>query len=477
MAKKFFVFLLSFLFLISTSFFYKISIKADDGPDDEWFHKQIIVNRTDIGYSDVRVPNVEVTSNGTILLCFEARTGADFSENDIYLYRSYDGGDNWVSENWIEEIPGGHSNSANANPFFLQDDTRDRLYFFMTERKTDVQTSTYMYWRYSDDNGATWSDWTDITSLKPSYVTDADGYAWTGCGGAVSDNGTIYFACSGRDNTDTHYPFVIRSWDGENFHLAGHVRDTGAQEYNEDSLAIQENGSLSMFARDQDSGGIGLFVSHDDGTSWSFDKQLFTAPPAATGSKNHGRTYTKEPTHRMILAFTNSTDRDDITLIVSYDGGYNWSYSQQVHSSEYVCYPSIAFTDNGTILCTYEESHPGVDKIYFTRCNLEWITSSNDYLSEDEEIEFISIDGGTNNTVNRSNNPTINWTVVSNTSQYHLEIDNNSDFSSPEVNYTDINEANYPTNCYINETRVSFILPVSYENYSYYYYRVRAYSI
>jgi len=91
-----------------------------------------------------------------------------------------------------------------------------------------------------------------------------------------------------------------------------------------------------------------------------------------------------------------------------------------------------------------------------------------------EIIQFISIENSVNETTIYTSTPTINWTTVTDASQYHLEIDNNADFSSPEINYTDINQWNYPSNCNINSTRVSFTLPTGLSEYNKYYMRVRA---
>jgi len=89
--------------------------------------------------------------------------------------------------------------------------------------------------------------------------------------------------------------------------------------------------------------------------------------------------------------------------------------------------------------------------------------------------QFISIDGQENETTIYDSTPAINWSVVNNTSQYWLQIDNNEDFSSPEINLTDINQYNYPANCEINATRVSFTLPNALPSYNNYYMRVKAY--
>ena len=98
------------------------------------------------------------------------------------------------------------------------------------------------------------------------------------------------------------------------------------------------------------------------------------------------------------------------------------------------------------------------------------------YSRSGDTLQFISIDDGTNGTTIYNSTPTINWTVVADTSQYNLQIDNNADFSSPEINITDINQYNYPSNCAINSTRVSFTLPTGLVSYDTYYMRVITYT-
>ena len=480
MNKKLIFAILSFVSIFCSIFssIYFIEVAKADVPEDEWFTKQTIATASGLGYNDIRIVNVEVSSNGTIFLCFEARTGSDLDENDIYLYRSFDNGNTWVSEKWIEEISGGLSSSANCNPFFLQDDYRDRLYFFVTERKSSITTSTYMYWRYSDDNGATWSAWTDITSLKPAYCSNANGYAWNAQSGAVSDNGTVYIACSGKDSSGNHYPFVIRSWDGDTFHLAGATNNSNiAGGYNECSISICANGNLSLYARPPSNGvNMALLTSDDDGTTWTFVKGILST----AASKQHGRTYTKSPyTHRTLMAFTNTTgDRDEVSVIISYDGGYTWSYSKQIDSGTWCAYPAIAYTQNYSILCAYRERN-GNRAIYLARFNLEWLTDSNDYISNNSGGQIITVDGVSSGSKIYDSTPTFVFYETANAIKYRLQIDNNNDFSSPEVDLNDINEYNYPVEYSESaiDSTVSFTIPDANElSKNYYYARVIAYS-
>jgi hypothetical protein len=95
---------------------------------------------------------------------------------------------------------------------------------------------------------------------------------------------------------------------------------------------------------------------------------------------------------------------------------------------------------------------------------------------EEETIQFLSVNDEGNNSVFYDSTPTFNWTKISDTSQYHLEVDNNADFSSPEANYTDINQYLYPAYYSSNSTRVSFTLPTPLTSWGTYYFRVRAYT-
>jgi len=130
----------------------------------------------------------------------------------------------------------------------------------------------------------------------------------------------------------------------------------------------------------------------------------------------------------------------------------------------------LCFENYYTLYHANDDHGPGTINLWYK------YTSSNISDPEADEIEFLSINGNTNGTTIYESKPTINWTVVADASQYHLEIDNNDDFSSPEINYTDINQYNYPSNCNINATRVSFTILDILPSYDTYYMRVRAYT-
>jgi hypothetical protein len=95
----------------------------------------------------------------------------------------------------------------------------------------------------------------------------------------------------------------------------------------------------------------------------------------------------------------------------------------------------------------------------------------------EDKPEFLAIGGGGDGGSVPDATPVFNWTRTSDTFKYWLQVDNDADFSSPEVNLDDINVYNYPSNYDENETRVSFTLPDAHEltSYDVYYCRVKAY--
>lgn len=109
------------------------------------------------------------------------------------------------------------------------------------------------------------------------------------------------------------------------------------------------------------------------------------------------------------------------------------------------------------------------------------ITLHHDFIyqstSEEETLQFISIDGGGNGTIITSNIPVINWTVTSNAIKYSLQIATDSSFTNIVTDLADINIYNYPTEYNEVGSTVSFTLPSAnaLSVFQTYYFRVRAY--
>lgn len=100
------------------------------------------------------------------------------------------------------------------------------------------------------------------------------------------------------------------------------------------------------------------------------------------------------------------------------------------------------------------------------------------YSFTTETIYIISIDGNGNNTIIYNKTPTFKWSIVNNTSQYWLQISNQSDWITFVVNLSNISEVNFPTYYSQDGVEVTFNLPSSYglPEVNIYYCRVRSYA-
>jgi len=98
--------------------------------------------------------------------------------------------------------------------------------------------------------------------------------------------------------------------------------------------------------------------------------------------------------------------------------------------------------------------------------------------SSSSDIQIVSIDNQTSSPAEiHTGTPTFNWTKITGATKYWLQIDDNNDFSSPEVNLSDINETNYPDEYTEKGAYIEFHLPDSEMlDYGTYWVRARAWS-
>ena len=146
-------------------------------------------------------------------------------------------------------------------------------------------------------------------------------------------------------------------------------------------------------------------------------------------------------------------------------GNYTYCFAQALNDAKENTGYSLY---DGVWAMIYKESN------FFGDPALEY----NWYTESESGPTFISINGGLNLTTVYDSTPRFNWTLISNTSQYHLQVSNDSAFTDLVINLTNISYVMFPSHYISNSTTVSFTLP-SYYDLPYfnkvYYCRVRAY--
>jgi hypothetical protein len=115
------------------------------------------------------IPGLLVTTGGVAIAYAEARDRrGDGGPVDIVIKRSLDGGRTWTKSQFIERGRGA-DNYVLAT--LVQDRVSGRVYFFTALRDGGLSDrTTTNHFRYSDDNGATWSAPFDITGML--YAAD-----------------------------------------------------------------------------------------------------------------------------------------------------------------------------------------------------------------------------------------------------------------------------------------------------------------
>lgn len=170
----------------------------------------------DFGSLGFRIPFCAVSTQGTILVGCEARydgTSSDHQKEDIVLKRSIDRGLSFDSGQIVHKNNNIVPNSRKQNPVICIDKITGRIYLFahnidVTEAWEDLTTPNWyltaadMIYKYSDDDGITWSAEISLKSTHPEIfpVDCVSLFPATGQGITMID-GTIVIPCQCKQPT------------------------------------------------------------------------------------------------------------------------------------------------------------------------------------------------------------------------------------------------------------------------------------
>jgi len=443
------------------------------------------------GNAECSMPGIGRASNGTLVMTFQV-----FEDDDAPMWVreqyivSYDNGTTWhdkgiiASYTWNKWAEVGFRGPVTC-------ENGDMVVCHYDQNDNDSDGASEPRFFRSTDNGETWSHWYDYDD---SEVGDGDGdfyiYDW------YTYENDVYCMCGDDDYVcgDSVADDVFIMYNTANC-TAGNWTKLGVDVYDKtdgkectewSAIPLNSSGGWRLIHRSGDGCELSAWgndkYSSNNGTTWS-----------TTGDRMPINNDNRGPALRWLddeVILANIEIDDGGTHSSVYESHDNMSSFNLVGILEYegtaaaysrFCALPKRDGDIGGWGCmaTAKINSGGIQFMYIANNatqTWEWPPGPYDEAQEDlSKSEFVSINSNSNNSIIYDSTPTINWTVVANTSQYHLEIDNNADFSSPEINYTNINQWNYPSNCDINATRVSFTLPTGLSTYDKYYMRVRTY--
>jgi sialidase-1 len=329
-----------------------------------------------------------VSNEGTVLTFCEARRQSekDGSPTDVVLKRSFDNGRTWQPMQTL--VRGGihylrHPEpdvkvEAMMDPTPLVDRSNGTIWLACTQYLNRKMGKNLLM--KSTDDGATWSEPTDIGS------TYGGGFA-PGPGRGIQlehgkdHRGRLVFCGRGKWDEETVGSFTVYSDDhGKTWHKGQCVPGGVAGECQIVELA---DGSLMISIRSGRKKCRVAALSRDGGTTWA---EAYDGPQLPEyGCQASILRYTDARRHdrnRILFSNPNTTRRERVKMTVrlSYDEGKTWPVAKEIHAgpSSYSC---LTVLPDGNIGLIYEggDEHRR-EWLRFARFSLAWLTDGRDQI-------------------------------------------------------------------------------------------------
>ena len=268
--------------------------------------------------------------------------------------------------------------------------------------------SSHLLMITSDDDGATWSEPTDITAqVKADWMC----FLGTGPGNAIQltgpehagrilvpvyysheAGGTGFLSCAAIHSDDGGATWTLGASPNDGREVLGAVvssrdlADERASLY-ESVLVEGADGAVHVWARNQHPAGrVAHAVSHDGGVTWGevdYSDQLteiFSQPNAIAVTGASDIAGAAEPSSRSIV-FANASQmlpfRGCGVMRLSHDDGVTWPHNRVINPRHYV-YQCMAQLPSGDIALLWEREWQG---LFLTTVPLTWLVSSRSTIS------------------------------------------------------------------------------------------------
>ncbi|MGZ4963828.1 MAG: sialidase family protein [Limisphaerales bacterium] len=298
------------------------SINAAPKPVD------VYVSGTD-GYAGYRIPAIETAADGSLLAFAEGRKnnmadpGFPKQTVDLVVKRSTNNGTSWSAMKVIE-APGELWSAGNPAPILDRDTKRIWLLYLRSKpERSAVKTArpgtddVQLAARWSDDNGVTWSDRIDLTSVSRNLSDTNWKSTVVGPAGVIQDR-------KGR--------FVAPAWKLLPWqHLAIYSEDHGKTWHRGDFVPGNEGGDESQAVEladgrilmDMRQGGKGphrwFSTSSDGGKTWSKCRPGLEVTPVCCAIKRWTLQSAGDDKNRILWTGPKGPGRSNLVARVSYD--------------------------------------------------------------------------------------------------------------------------------------------------------------
>jgi sialidase-1 len=387
------------MLLLISSFVCLSSMRVMAAPVGEQFESTNLWNASIGGYQTYRIPGIVATKRGVIIAYTSARRTlelGDWSNIDIVLRRSVDGGRTWEPSRRIA----GDSHGTTDNPVAIVDRQTGTIHFLFQKNYARC------YYMQSKDDGRTFSEPVDITAVFEKFRPEYDWHVIApGVGHAIQLRSgrllvPVWLAIGAPEGpiARAHRPSAVatiysddhgKTWNrGEILSI-----DSPETPNPSESMAVQlADGTVMMNIRNESTLHRRLVSISPDGIShWSkpkFDDQLFE--PVCAASIVRYSTHPPDDRNRILFSNPDSEGipgvgahqfhaRQILTVRMSYDEGQTWPVKKVIDPGV-TGYSDLAVAPDKTIYCIYEaganRGHE-TDNSHITvaRFNLAWLTS------------------------------------------------------------------------------------------------------
>lgn len=362
--------------------------------DSDGLASQALFTRGTNGYHTYRIPSLITTPSGTVLAFCEGRRDAveDSGHIDLVGRRSADGGATWSEQ----QVVWSDSGNTCGNPCPVVDELRGRIVLLATwnrgdDRGKELHIGTgrgtrRVYMLESSDDGRTWSDACEITSM-----VKADDWWWYATGPGIgiqlrSDRhaGRLVIPANHTSANDGYAAHAIYSDDGGSLWRRSAVIGPAC---NESQVVELADGRLMMNMRSQSAdnsertGYRAISYSSDGGVTWAvpvFDDEL--GDPMCQASLIRYSLAAEEDRNRLL--FSNPSppispepgERIRMTVRMSHDEGQTWPVRRLIHAGP-AAYSCLARLPDGSIGLLYESGGKGpYEQLTLVRFPLESLT-------------------------------------------------------------------------------------------------------
>ena len=346
-----------------------------------------VFNSGEDGYNTYRIPAIVQAKNGDLLAFAEGRKngGGDAGDIDIVMKRSTNNGNTWGAMQLVQdEFSNPTANVTIGNPApvvdLLDPLHPGRIWLPFSRNNSRVFVT------YSDDNGLTWSNRTEITATAkdPSW-----GWYATGPVHGIqlvrgSNAGTLIIPSD-------HQPAGGGGWGSHVLYSSDHgaTWQIGADDTHTASSPIHPNenvavelvdGRIYFNAREQNgSNAATRAIAYSSDGGLTYDAPFVAEPNITTPVVQNSAirfAATDQGDARNILVYSgpgDPTSRRDLTILVSFDEGTYWGMKTVLHAGP-AAYSDMVKINSEQIGVLYEAGQSLYGKIEFASFGLADLT-------------------------------------------------------------------------------------------------------